>query len=161
MNTRQYFPPVLIAKIKFDKPDKHAKVNHNMKIKGIITKVSANYPFQVEVGKVQFISHFQFKVGQDIDLTFEGKKFDAPCPSGFINCWPNGMSEYYITGQDIKMMQGDSVARHMTRFPLWVHEVVLTGKKKVWRTVESFYNYHYSAEYDVATKVLVTNYAVA
>jgi hypothetical protein len=131
-----------------------------MKITGIVTKVSPNYPYNVEVGAFHFRSAFQFKVGQKVKLEFDGDAFDAPWPRGFIVCSPNGLSEYRINDADLALMRGDSVARHWSHIPTWLHDVILKGKKLEWTNVESFYEYHYSAEYDPKRKVLITNYAI-
>lgn len=131
-----------------------------MKIKGTVTKVSGTYPFTVVVGQTTFKSNFLFRVGMRINLEFTGDVFDAPWPTGVIISTPNGLSEYPISDADIKLMNGDSVARHCCYIPYFLHNIVLSGHRKTWTSVESFYEYHYSAEYDPKRKVLITNYAI-
>ena len=131
-----------------------------MKINGIVTKVSSEYPYQIEVGKHKFISHFKFSVGQKIKLEFDGEEFDAPWPRGFIICSPNGLSEYTITDKDMELMNGDNVARHCCRIPYFIQPVITEGTELSWISIGSFYEYHYSAKYDPARKVLITNYPI-
>ena len=131
-----------------------------MKLKGTITKVSATYPYEVEVGTTKFTSHFKFSVGQRVMLDFQGGIFTSPWPSGFIICEPNGLVQYNVTEADLKIMRGDSISRHCCRFPIFLQDVILTGKTKRWTRVESFYEYFYTAEYDPTTQTLSTNYAM-
>jgi hypothetical protein len=132
-----------------------------MKIKGIVTKISPNYPYEVEIGNGKFTSHFKFTVGQRVMLDFPGGVFTSPWPYGFIICEPNGVSLYNVTEADFKLMSGDSISRHCCRFPIFIQDVILTGKPKRWTQVESFYEYYYTAEYNADTKILSTNYAMA
>jgi hypothetical protein len=131
-----------------------------MNIKGTVTKVVGLYPYTVEVGKVTFKSNFQFRVGMKVNLQFQGDVFDFPWPRGFVICAPNGLSEYAMSDEDIKLMKSDSIARHCSRIPSFLHPVVLTGERMEWTKVESFYEYHYSAEYDAKRRVLITNYPI-
>jgi hypothetical protein len=131
-----------------------------MLISGIVKSISPDYPYTVTMQSGQvFTSHFQFTKGAHIRLHLAGDLFDAPWPSGFWHCEPNGLQSYELSPAQVKAAKNPEALYLEHNLPLQCRHAIRHGKQ-TWTSVESFYTYHYSAEFNPATNVLTTNYAL-
>lgn len=131
-----------------------------MLIAGIVKSISPDYPYTVTMdnGHV-FTSHFKFTKGAKIRLHLAGDLFTHPWPSGFWHCEPNGLSRYELSPSQVKAATNPIPAFLYHSLPPIISKAITHGKQE-WTSVESFYTYHYTAEFDPVTNVLTTNYAL-
>jgi len=131
-----------------------------MKIKGIVSRVSGNFPFEVTVGAYVFKSGFQFDVGMSVDLDVENGEFSYLSQSGFIHCTPNGFATYPVTDDEVKRILEGTYSIYLSSLPWFAVRAIRSGKKVAWENVERFYRYYYSCEFDPVKKVLTTNWTL-
>lgn len=131
-----------------------------MLIAGIVKSISPNYPYTVTMqsGKV-FTSHFKFTKGANIRLNLTGDVFDSPWPKGFWHCTPNGFTDHQLSPAQVEAAKNPESLYVEHNLPIQCRHAIRHGKQE-WTNVESFYTYHYSAEFNHATNVLTTNYAL-
>ena len=132
-----------------------------MIINGKVKSITEQHPYTVTMNNGDtFTSHFKFTKGATIRLNLAGDVFDFPWPSGFCHSEPNGQHDFQLSPEQVKAAKDPAAKFFQHNLPLQCRHAVRYGKQ-TWERVESFYTYHYTAEFNPKTLVLTTNYAVS